>query len=575
MPDWLHNQEFFRPLAKKIAPGADEQASCRQRGETRGDESPGVQMRVDAERVVGPWRPIWNWFGYDEPNYTTLPYGRALLADLAALHAGPVHVRAHNLLTSGDGTPALKWGSTGVYDEDAGGRPVYSWTILDGIFDAYCSAGVTPFIQAGFMPEALSTGAKPYRHDFPRTGITTGWAWPPKDYARWGDLIEAWARHLVERYGAARVRTWPWEVWNEPDGLYWRGSVEEFCRLHDAADAAIRRVIPGARVGGPHVCGPASPEAASFLRAFLDHCVRGRNTATGSIGTKLDFVAFHAKGKPRVVDGHVRMGLARQLGSIEAGLAILRSFPELDGVPVILGESDPEGCAACPTRTHPENAYREGPLYGVSVVEAIARTAELAARAGVVIEGAVTWAFEFEGEFFAGYRELATNGIAKPALNALRMLGRLDGERLAATSSGRLALDRILADGVTGAPDVDLIATRSPDSVAVLVWNYHDDDLPETGGVRVELEVAGLAEAAFTCRHYRVDARHSNAHRVWLGQGSPQPPSAEEYQALKAAGALQLVEPPTDIAVVRGDLRLSFDLPRHAVSLVMLDHFRD
>jgi xylan 1,4-beta-xylosidase len=266
---------------------------------------------------------------------------------------------------------------------------------------------------------------------------------------------------MAGRYGMARVRDWPWEVWNEPDGLYWRGSVEEFCRLHDAADAAIRRVIPEARVGGPHVCGPTSPEAAAFLRAFLGHCVSGTNHATGRPGTQLDFVAFHAKGKPEVIDGHVRMGLSRQLGAIEAGLAIVGEFPALDGLPVILGESDHEGCSACQSTTHPANAYREGPLYGASVVEATARTMELAARASIEIEGALTWAFTFPGEpFFAGYRELATNGIAKPVLNALRMMGQLGGDRLAATSSGALPLEAILADGVRGAPDVDLIATR-------------------------------------------------------------------------------------------------------------------
>ena len=229
-----------------------------------------IRIAVESHRPLGPWRPIWNWFGYDEPNYTDQPHGRALLADLAALHAGPVYVRTHNLLTSGDGTPALKWGSTGVYGEDAAGTPVYSWTIMDRIFDSLVEAGVTPFIQAGFMPEALTTGPPPYRHDFPNGGITTGWAWPPKDYGRWGELIEAWARHLRDRYGWERVTTWPWEIWNEPDGLYWKGTIPDFCRLHDIADAAIRRAIPEARVGGPHTCGPLDPQAAGFLEAFLD-----------------------------------------------------------------------------------------------------------------------------------------------------------------------------------------------------------------------------------------------------------------------------------------------------------------
>jgi xylan 1,4-beta-xylosidase len=530
-----------------------------------------VTIRVDVSRRLGSYRPIWNWFGYDEPNYTTMPNGRKLLAQLAALHKGPVYVRAHNLLTSGDGRAALKWGSTNAYSEDAGGRPVHSWAILDGIFDAYVEAGITPFVQAGFMPEALSTGPRPYRHDFPKTGITTGWAWPPRDYDRWAELIAAWARRAVERYGMARVATWPWEVWNEPDGLYWRGTVQEFCRLHDLADAAIRRAIPEARVGGPHTCGPLSPAAATFLRAFLAHCARGTNYATGRTGTKLDFIAFHAKGRPRVHDGHVRMGLATQLGNIAAGLAIVREFPELAGVPVILGESDPEGCAACSVATHPENAYRDGPLYGASVIAATARTEELAARAGIAIEGAVTWAFEFEGEpYFAGYRELATNGIAKPVLNAFRMLGKLSGDRIAAESSAGLTLDRVLAEGVTARPDIGVAATRSGDAVAALIWNYHDDDVPSDGTATVSLAIGGLAGGNRRVHHFRMDGSHSNAQAKWLSLGSPQAPAPNVYRQLEAASELEMLEPERIVTSSEGALRLDFSLPRHAVSLIEL-----
>ncbi len=530
-----------------------------------------ARLTVDAARRGAPITPIWNWVGYDEPNYTYLHYGRRLLAELAAMSRAPVYVRMHNLLTSGDGTPALKWGSTGIYDEDADGRPIYSWTIVDRIFDALTEAGLVPFIQAGFMPEALTTGPVPYRHDFPRTGITTGWAYPPRDYGRWGELIEAWARHLVERYGMARVVTWPWEIWNEPDGLYWRGSVEEFCRLHDVADAAIRRAIPGARVGGPHTCGPSDPKAAAFLRAFLEHCARGRNNVTGAVGTRLDFVAFHAKGHPLVVDGHVRMGLARQLGSVQAGLDIVRSFPEFAGLPVVLGESDPEGCAACPAATHPENAYRDGPLYGASIVEATMRTLEIAERAGASIEGAVTWAFEFEGApFFAGYRELATNGIAKPALNALRLVAMLDGPRLATHSDAALPLDGILADGVVGAPDVDLAATANGDGVNVLIWNYHDDDEPAVGAATVSLAVRGLDDVPHRCRHFRVDGTHANAAAVYRAEGAPPAPSPAQYAALEAAGAPALLEEPCWLQPQGGAVNLEFALPRHAVSLVAL-----
>ena len=220
-----------------------------------------VDVSVHADRVTGIYRPLWNWFGYDEPNYTYTADGRKLLRALADLSPEPVFIRTHNLLTSGDGTAALKWGSTNAYSEDADGNPVYDWTVMDRIFDAYVQAGIVPFVQVGFTPEPLSDDPGPYRHQFrpedKYATITTGWAAPPNDLGRWSRLVEAWAQHLADRYGHARVSGWPWEVWNEPDGHYWTGTVAEFCAMYDVTAAAIRRVLPGARIGGPHTCGPA------------------------------------------------------------------------------------------------------------------------------------------------------------------------------------------------------------------------------------------------------------------------------------------------------------------------------
>ena len=96
-----------------------------------------VEIRVDSEVKQGPFRPIFSYFGYDEPNYTYSANGKKLIGELAALSPVPVEIRAHHLLVTGDGTPALKWGSTNAYTEDAAGKPVYDWTILDRIFDSY------------------------------------------------------------------------------------------------------------------------------------------------------------------------------------------------------------------------------------------------------------------------------------------------------------------------------------------------------------------------------------------------------------------------------------------------------
>ena len=249
--------------------------------------------------------PIWNYFGYDEPNYTYSSNGKKLLGELATLSPKPVYVRVHNLLTTGDGSASLKWGSTNIYTEDAAGKPVYSWTILDRIFDTFRAAGIKPLVEVGFMPEALSTHPQPYRHNFPQGSVFTGWTYPPKDYQKWSEVVFQFVQHLRERYGDAEVKTWLWEVWNEPDIAYWQGTPEEFLKLYDYSADAILRALPKARVGGPDSTGPASPKAAEFLRIFLDHCAHQRNYATGKTGSRLDFISFHPKGSPTWQGDHV------------------------------------------------------------------------------------------------------------------------------------------------------------------------------------------------------------------------------------------------------------------------------
>ena len=325
-----------------------------------------VTIRIDASKARGEMRPVWRFFGHDEPNYTTMKDGRKLLGQLASLSPEPVYIRTHNLLTSGDGTPALKWGSTGVYSEDAEGKPRYDWTILDRIFDTYKERGVRPYVQIGFMPEALSTHPRPYQHRWTPGGkesISTGWAYPPKDYGKWAELVHQWVKHSIERYGRAEVERWYWEVWNEPNILYWRGTPEEYHKTYDYAVDAVKRALPTARVGGPHVAGTKSPEATKFLRDFLEHCLRGKNHATGKTGSPLDFIAFHAKGEPRFVGGHVQTGIGSQLRDIDRGFEVVASYPELKGKPIIIGESRPRRLCRLPLHgLPPERLPQRHPL---------------------------------------------------------------------------------------------------------------------------------------------------------------------------------------------------------------------
>jgi xylan 1,4-beta-xylosidase len=526
-----------------------------------------VTVRVDVARHLGPLHPVWRFFGADEPNYVPMTHGSKLLGELGALKPDAVYFRTHNLLTSGDGTPALKWGSTNAYREDGEGRPVYDWAIVDRIFDTLRDRGVRPYVEIGFMPQGLSTRPEPYRHHWrpgPDSGeLFTGWAYPPKDYSRWGDLVYEWVRHCVERYGRDEVEAWYWETWNEANIGYWQGTRDEFLKLHDYAIDAVRRALPTARVGGPDMAG-SDPD---FLRAFFFHSLDGINYATGRQGTPLDFVAFHAKGSPTTVDGHVRMGISHQLRTIDSGFATVASFPKLRGVPVVIGESDPEGCAAC---QGPQLAYRNGTLYSSYTAASFSREHELADRHGIDFEGALTWAFEFEDQpLFAGFRALATNGLDLPVLNVFRMFSRMGGERIAVRSTAEVPLDTILADGVRGAPDVSAMASLEGDRLAVLVWHYHDDDVPGPEAA-VTLEVAGLPSASKHARvlHYRIDDAHSNSYSAWKRMGSPAAPSASQYAELEAAGQLSTLGPPMDVAIARGGATVRFALPRQAVSLL-------
>ena len=526
-----------------------------------------VHIQIDAAKPTGPLKPIWRFFGADEPNYAYMPHGSELLGELGELKKGEVFFRTHSLLTTGKGEHGLKWGSTNAYTEDAAGNAVYDWTIVDRIFDTYRDKGVRPYVQIGFMPQALSTKPDPYRHHFPNSryeDLFGGWAYPPKDYAKWEELVYQWAKHCVEKYGEKEVLHWYWQTWNEPNIDYWKGSREEFFKLHDHAIHAVRRAIPGAKVGGPDLAGG---KGGDFLEAFLNHCLKGTNRATGDKGTPLDFISFHAKGSPKQVDGHVRMGISIQLNDIDGAFGVVAKYPELKATPIVIGESDPEGCAAC---QGPNLAYRNGTMYSSYTAAIFPRKLDLAEKYGVNLEGALTWAFEFERQpYFAGFRSLATNGIDKPVLNVFRMFARMSGERLSVQSDAAVSLDELLKNGVRNKPDISALAARSRKRITILAWHYHDDDLPGPAAA-ISLDLAGTPTGNPTLTRTLIDESHSNSFVIWKALGSPQTPTAEQISHLEEASKLAIASDKTEVKSTDGYCTLSFDLARQGVTLVEL-----
>ena len=535
-----------------------------------------VQITVDLNKPVGEYKPIYSWFGYDEGNYTTMHDGKVLLGKLHDLSPVPVYIRAHHLLTSGDGVAELKWSSTNVYTEDANGKPVYDFKILDGIFDEYKAAGVRPMVELGFMPKDLAADLpnrhEPYQVHYPQSAISGKSNNPPKDFAKWGELARVFTAHLVERYGRDTVKQWYFEVWNEPDIDYWHTTPEEYWKLYDYAVAGVRAALPDAKVGGPATTSPRSPKAYGFLKGFLEHVNTGKSVANGK-ALPMDFISFHAKGQPKIVEGAVTMGITGELMDADHGFQLISTFPKFRNLPIIISEADPEGCAACSSKVNPANNYRNGTLYPAYTAAAYKRLFELQDKYKVNLLSMLSWSFEFEGkEYFEGFRSLSTNGIDKPVLNFFRMAALMNGTRVATTSSGALALEDIVQNGVRKESDVDALATRSTgNAAAVMLWNYHD--VNGAGPVvPAAVSVAGLPSTAkrVLVSQYRIDDTHSNAYTVWQGMGSPQHPTTEQYEALKAAAGLQLLASPEWMDATNGSVKLTADMPRQSISLITM-----
>lgn len=534
-----------------------------------------VSMTVDLNRSVGPYQPIYSWFGYDEANYTTMRDGKKLLAELHDLSPVPVYIRAHHLLTSGDGVAELKWSSTNVYTEDAKGKPVYYFKILDGIFDAYKAAGVRPMVELGFMPKDLAADLpnrqEPYQVHYPKSAVSGKSNNPPKDYAKWGELVRVVTAHLVERYGRETVLQWYFEVWNEPDIDYWHTAPEEYWKLYDYAVAGVRTALPEAKVGGPASTSPGNSKAYAFLQNFLEHVNTGKSSANGK-PLPMDFISFHAKGRPTIDQGRVTMGINRELTDADHGFQLIASFPKFRKLPIIISEADPEGCAACSSKVNPANNYRNGTLYPAYTAAAYKRLFELQDRHKVNLLSMLSWSFEFEGkDYFEGFRDLATNGIDKPILNFFRMAALMKGTRVFTTSDGSVALDDIVKSGVRAQADVDVFATTEGREAAVMLWNYHDVDAP-AAGAQASIAIRGLPAGArrVLVTHFRIDDAHSNAYTAWKALGSPQHPTAAQLAELQGKSGLQLLTSPEWMDVIDGGIRLSTELPRQSISLLQV-----
>jgi xylan 1,4-beta-xylosidase len=470
-------------------------------------------IAVDASAHSKPFAHFWeHMFGS----------GRAILSlresyrqDLRAVKTVTAieYVRFHAILHD----------EVGVYGEDRHGQSIYNFSYVDQIYDGLLANGVRPFVELSFMPRALAS--KDARHSFWYHPFIA----PPKDYKRWDALIEALARHLVERYGIAEVRQWYFEVWNEPNLDFWAGSPRQktYWTLYEHTARALKRVDSELRVGGP-----ATAQAA-WVPEFI------RFTSTQHI--PLDFISTHVYGDdtPRVFGSDQpvprRVLVCRAVAKVHK--EILESArPDL---PLLWSEFNASYA------NHPQ--VTDTPFMGPWLAETVRQCDGLVQEmafwtfSDVFEEGGVV-----KTPFYGGFGLRAVGGIPKPSFNAFALLHELGDQRFS--------------------PEVPqaLLTRRDDGTVILALWNYREVRAPGAGVRKVSLSFAQAQAQAVQVQ--TLDEEHGNFANAYLQMGSPRYPSQEQLNALRTSAALPA---PTSIPL-DGQQRVNLDIPPDALMLVTL-----
>ena len=501
---------------------------------------PAARISVDISRVVGKCdAKLWGNLGFD-PMYwhTVSPSTQPVWEMIRESHAFR-YIRCHNLFS--DAAPNTRpnqiYGCR-VYSEDASSAPRYNFQYLDEVLDIWLRAGLKPILEMDFMPDALAEGT--IVRNYGGGAINT-----PRDYGKWREMIYHTVKHLIARYGADEVRSWYFEIWNEPDlTRYFIDGLEggerftperlaRFCKMYDyfvggatAADAQVN-------VGGPGIAG-----REDFLRIFLDHITSGTNAFTCKRGTRADFISWHGYG--------TSYGL---LENNRKRRALLQRYPTLANVEVHQNEW---GQTINPL-DQGQNATVLSEYDAAFLCRSIDNNFE---NADARVDLFLRWGQMVDG-WRAHTRQFAGVNVPLPIFNAYMLLGKLGPERIA------------VEHAQTGANVRAFAARRGTNSAQIVVYRFEEKNMDSVGEpVGVELAVRGLSGASLPMKLYRIDREHANAYRAWLALGSPRQPT--RAQAEEIAAKAKLVPETRAVAIESDAVRVPLTLPPNGMASVML-----
>ena len=418
-------------------------------------------------------------------------------------------------------------------------------------YDNVLAAGMKPFVELGFMPESLASGTEQLKF-FYHGNIT-----PPADYAAWEAYIQAFIRYLQHRYGEEEVRTWFFEVWNEPDlqGMFFAGTRDDYFELYAHTARAIKAVDPAIRVGGPATSG------SKWVASFTEYCRKN--------DVPVDFVSTHQyagdplggvtdQGGPEEkedAENAFSGGFEGFLANIAKGLAAAKGDHVLDGQRAVM--VDKSEIEAVPNDGFARNAKivkeQAGglPLYYTEWNEnatfsaytndtrkAASYLIKAALETEETLTGSSVWCFSdlfeefhlFQEQFHGGFGLMTLDGIPKPTYYALRFLHDVGDERI-----------ELGEDATKG--EIGTAAFRSEEGTELLLFRQKMKnlfDLPkETAEITLELAAAPKAVTV-----QKIDAENGNPLDVWESMGRPYEMNAAEIKAVADASTVPETELP-------------------------------
>ena len=513
------------------------------------------RFEVKTNIVVGKNTEFWKAAGSDHLFYHSLkPAGQYLLKRMKATNSHH-YLRSHHTFNKDIKHGVIR--GQNVYSEDRNGNPIYNFSNVNEVFKSYVENGIKPIVEYDYFPEALTRIEDEVSrgNDEGMTMINSG----PNNWKKWSDLMKAATQNFIDKFGIEEVRSWYFEVWNEPDG--WP---EEqwyvFYKMYDVFVDAVTSVDSRLRVGGP-AC-----YHEYFLKPFLNHVVNGTNYVTGKKGSRIDFISYHIyglSGKWLNNEPHIQPQVQRFSQSILWLKRLLKSYPSLKGTEFHLNEW---GLSSNYYRTiseYPDLEYRNSISSALFLFKLVDALYQIEDYYNFPTSMLLYWGFSWEAdedEFFKGKRELLTAGnTPKPIQTGFEMLAKLQPERIKVVKYKKVSR-------------LGLIATRSVEKIVLLAYNYEESDGEQvTGNDIINIQLSGLSEKQdYRVESIQLDSENNNTYQTWLSMGSPDSSRSTNLEPLEKAASIDITESFDLITNEHGKTNFKLNLKRRSAQILVI-----